>query len=111
LRIVVVRDQPCCSTEPVEARSEVQMVGVYSDAGNEGEHFAALLVDSHRPRRAIADAREVLEQYMYGRRPRARGAANGVADPNYGRVQVPAPEWLLGFAHVSILTRLVQTGS
>src|SRR5437763_6481203 len=46
---------------------------------------------------------------MHGGRPCPRSAANGVADPNYGRVEVAAREWLFGFVHASILPRLATS--
>ena len=81
----------------VAGLQQVEIAGPGDRAGNEGEDFAAVLVEAERAWRAVEPGRaQVGEQRVHGRRPRARRAAHGVAHPDDAAADVPAGQRYLG---------------
>lgn len=69
----------------------VQHARVSDRARNVCQHFAAVFIHTHRTRSpAEADALEVAQQLVHGRRPRCSAAVDRAADADHRAGHVPA---------------------
>jgi hypothetical protein len=94
---VEVADEPGDAAEAVVGVEQGEVVWPGDGAGDEGEDFAAVLVEAQWARRAVETRRvQVAEQGVHRRGPRARMAAHGIADPHHTAADVASVQRDLG---------------
>jgi hypothetical protein len=89
-RVVELADEPGDAAEAAIGAEQAEVAWPGDGAGDEGEDFAAVLVQAQRPGCAAEPGRvQVAEQGVHRRGPRARRAAHGIADPDHAAAHVP----------------------